>query len=488
MAGDEPGQEASPERQTAELGAGQGAAQHSAEAGAAEDRIKPGQLKTETGEPSADDKPEKHGITPELVQTFLDRFLPAGNRSVVKAYKYWPVATLGEGYTTVRKVLEVTYCDEVKEKEEVVNFVVKLPGGMFVKECRDFGLYEREVVMYAQVVEVFRQLLTSRGQPVLLPFARLAYGTMLKDGQILDERGQLAADQRLGEMMVLEMLTGYEVVDKKVGFDLDHVRLVLPAMARFHAMGYVLHQKHSERADRLRSVRLEMPDDLSQFGLALKPILAVLEHEGLLSEAAAVDRVTSANHFIDGFNRTFTEDLDVVTLVHGDLWISNMMFKYRTDEDGVRHPEDIKFLDLQTSRFGDPAFDIIYCMLTSTRRALRRQHFRDMLSWYVAAFRTQLEELGEKPDQLAPWLSVDRLYSMYGNALSNSWIQAEQVVQMLFSSEEDRSLIFSSNDKEAAPKAIQTMTERWLAGKCTPELTVRILEIIDELEEFGCLK
>ncbi|XP_037086563.1 uncharacterized protein LOC119107249 [Pollicipes pollicipes] len=346
-------------------------------------------------------------------------------------------------------------------------------GGMFVKECRDFGLYEREVVMYAQVVEVFRQLLTSRGQPVLLPFARLAYGTMLKDGQILDERGQLAADQRLGEMMVLEMLTGYEVVDKKVGFDLDHVRLVLPAMARFHAMGYVLHQKHSERADRLRSVRLEMPDDLSPVRPGPEATFwPVLEHEGLLSEAAAVDRVTSANHFIDAVNRTFTEDLDV----------------YRTDEDGVRHPEDIKFLDLQTSRFGDPAFDIMYCMLTSTRRALRRQHFRDMLSWYVAAFRTQLEELGEEPDQLAPWLSVDRLYSMYGNALSNSWIQAEQVVQMLFSSEEDRSLIFSSNDKEAAPKAIQTMTERWLAGKCTPELTVRILEIIDELEEFGCLK
>ena len=36
---------------------------------------------------------------------------------------------------------------------------------------------------------------------------------------------------------------------------------------------------------------------------------------------------------------------------------------------------------------------------------------------YEAAFRSQLEELGEDVHQLAPWLSLDSLLDMYGKAL-----------------------------------------------------------------------
>ena len=77
---------------------------------------------------SVDDRPQQHGITDELAHLFLKRFLPADTQFVMKSYKYRPIASLGEGYTTVRKVLEVAYQDEKNGKEDVALFVVKVPG------------------------------------------------------------------------------------------------------------------------------------------------------------------------------------------------------------------------------------------------------------------------------------------------------------------------------------------------------------------------
>ena len=82
-----------------------------------------------TGPPaSADDRPQQHGITDELAHLFLKRFLPADTQFVMKSYKYRPIASLGEGYTTVRKVLEVTYRDVKSGKEDVALFIVKVPS------------------------------------------------------------------------------------------------------------------------------------------------------------------------------------------------------------------------------------------------------------------------------------------------------------------------------------------------------------------------
>ena len=82
---------------------------------------------------SADDRPQKHGITDELAHLFLKRFLPADTRFVMKSYKYRPIARLGEGYSTVRKVLEVEYRDEKSGKDDVAAFVVKVPSEYLLK-------------------------------------------------------------------------------------------------------------------------------------------------------------------------------------------------------------------------------------------------------------------------------------------------------------------------------------------------------------------
>ena len=98
------------------------------------------------GPASADDRPQQHGITDELAHLFLKRFLPVDARFVMNNYKYRPIASLGEGYTTMRKVLEVGYRDEKSGKEDVAVFVVKVPCKYTFKGMRGSC---RHVLVYA---------------------------------------------------------------------------------------------------------------------------------------------------------------------------------------------------------------------------------------------------------------------------------------------------------------------------------------------------
>ena len=78
--------------------------------------------------PSANDTPEQHDITDKLVEVVLKRFLSEDAEFIIKGYKYRAVANIGEGHTSTRKILEVTFQDWEGGAEKVAPFVVKFPG------------------------------------------------------------------------------------------------------------------------------------------------------------------------------------------------------------------------------------------------------------------------------------------------------------------------------------------------------------------------
>ena len=61
------------------------------------------------------------------------------------------------------------------------------------------------------------------------------------------------------------------------------------------------------------------------------------------AEADALAKLCCLDNVRKAYKNAFSEELDVVTLVHGDLWSSNMMFRVtqrtRDDKaDGARTP------------------------------------------------------------------------------------------------------------------------------------------------------
>lgn len=65
-------------------------------------------------------------------------------------------------------------------------------------------------------------------------------------------------------------------------------------------------------------------------------------------------------------------------LNHGDLWANNIMFQYNGDGS----LNETYFIDLQMSRYGSPAQDLIYFLLSSTSLDIKLKHFDYFISYY----------------------------------------------------------------------------------------------------------
>ncbi len=75
------------------------------------------------------------------------------------------------------------------------------------------------------------------------------------------------------------------------------------------------------------------------------------------------------------------------TVVHGDLWLNNLMFHRDGGEE-----EQLKILDFGSSAYTHPAFDIIYFLYVNTDREFRRSHSEDLLRQYFEVYSRYLPD------------------------------------------------------------------------------------------------
>jgi thiamine kinase-like enzyme len=62
-------------------------------------------------------------------------------------------------------------------------------------------------------------------------------------------------------------------------------------------------------------------------------------------------------------------------LIHGDLWVNNMLFRYRCS--GV--PEEVRLIDFQCPHFSSPAIDLQYFFNTSPCEEVREKHLENLM-------------------------------------------------------------------------------------------------------------
>lgn len=54
-------------------------------------------------------------------------------------------------------------------------------------------------------------------------------------------------------------------------------------------------------------------------------------------------------------------------ICHGDLWLSNILFKYGSNDQKEIRPVEVKFIDFQSARFASLATDLVLFLFTSVR-------------------------------------------------------------------------------------------------------------------------
>lgn len=107
-------------------------------------------------------------ITKEFFQNILQKEFSLKNGVIVQNYHLKHALSLGENYASLMIRCILTY--KINNVEEHINFVIKVP--VPIKELREIfdemKLFEKEIIMYEQVLPAVDKLLLSVGDHVKL--------------------------------------------------------------------------------------------------------------------------------------------------------------------------------------------------------------------------------------------------------------------------------------------------------------------------------
>ncbi|KAH8359981.1 hypothetical protein KR093_009934 [Drosophila rubida] len=262
-----------------------------------------------------------------------------------------PATANGENYASVMTRINVAY----KDKDLAIHRATFLVKTTFADKdpaahlLGPYGIYVREIDMYENVLPKLAAIVKQElGDP-----RKLFAATVNVDRE---------RDSIIFEDMSLEK---YFVADRIKQLDREHMQLVLEKFAEFHAASAVLNERHpgifAENYDRCffndhtRGYKPVMQN-------MVKALIRSLEDDKEMYDRYADKLKGVVEHIMDYGERTMRPKKgDFVTLCHGDLWTTNMMFKNNAEG----RPENVIFIDFQFSVYNSPAIDLQYLFSTS---------------------------------------------------------------------------------------------------------------------------
>jgi hypothetical protein len=328
---------------------------------------------------------------------------------------------------------------KVSNPEKPVTIVVKCYP---VNESRQefieaSNIFQVELGMYDEVIPALKkfQEILPESERILLPFAPMIFGQYIKP----EDRLKLGRPLKpLDNSIVMPDLRKPEngpfvLRDRFLGFDVGHYRLAIEGQAKLHAVSWAYKCSRG-----LESLCTEFPylkgsdEMMESFDSFMDSGMKTVEemfHDrpDILKALAHLKRVCKPinrlyfgdagpgqqveGHTKDSIVREkgpiIENEEPWTTLLHGDCWSNNMMFRY---DEKTGRPIEVVFIDLQMSREADPMSDICYALYTSGQPDLRRKHLTSMLHLYFDTFTEVCQKFGVPPFPGWSWEEFNRRF------------------------------------------------------------------------------
>ncbi|XP_017079875.1 uncharacterized protein LOC108113706 isoform X2 [Drosophila eugracilis] len=258
-------------------------------------------------------------------------------------------------------------------------------------------LFQREHQMYHNILPKLEELYTEVGKEV--SFGPRAF----------------KLDYSIGVQYILMVdlkSRGYRNVDRKEGFNRKCLKQVLKKLAQLHAASAVFVEKNGEFQKLLtngvytktnQSVLHELhnPDpflsQLRRWRLGDHFHKRLVEKEQDLTDRLMELHTSNTNQFN--------------VLNHSDCWVNNVMFKF----DRAGNVEDTALLDYQVVKYGSPANDLYYTILSSAAKDIKLAQFDDMVNYYFYHLLDNLKTLSY-PRTLPQFKDIQDALSKHGLA------------------------------------------------------------------------
>ncbi|TRY72439.1 hypothetical protein TCAL_08149 [Tigriopus californicus] len=294
---------------------------------------------------------------------------------------------------------------QVKEHHWMVKFPPNDPNRMPV--TRASHMEQKEIQFFSTLLPAFEDFIKERKANIRFTFKKSPYSEYHEEVN--------TEDCQKSSMLVMEHMGQYGFRDcstRHFGLDMDHVKLVLEEVAKFHAVSYVYFKTKmaGDLNDMIKKEELYCRDFFSTNpGEVMQSAAVMIRDYMYKSWSTALENAQKPGQDLPGsLKRSIAEDGDIFArraalltpdnsefnvLNHGDVWFNNFLFKYDNGQ-----PVEMCLVDVAVLRWASPCTDLAYFLFSSTTPQFREVHLDAMLSFYQSKLAQFLAQLGDDPN------------------------------------------------------------------------------------------
>ncbi|OXA51218.1 uncharacterized protein LOC110853464 [Folsomia candida] len=462
-----------------------------------------------TSEPNCNDL-----ITKEFLQNVLKMEAKGGPVAEIISHYATLGTKPGDNYMSVIYSVDVDLSDGTKRyllikcypshpaRQEMTNKM-----NMFFKECEVYSKWMPELRrMQNEVLNLDKE------EAVKLPYAKFVHGECIDFQSEAGEARIGGTITSLDNYIIMEDLRktyGFRMTDRREPLDLDHMKLVITALARVHSVGWAY--RHHVEADIVGHFPCLVGNVKEEdIGIWNKLLIANIDQaKGVYDEAfgpennysAAAEsfkkHVDTASKIVigkgqfEGMEKLFrvTEPdpdkfgKDVKNpepwriICHGDCWSNNMLFRY---DPATGKPLEIVLVDLQMPRETCVVNDLEYVFHVCTTLALRRAHLDDLLQLYHDTFNGVCAKLRTPT---LPGFCMDSLRYRFHRGKFFGYYMAMMGIPLMMNDAEVSNLEDMDEDKEIG----EAISEMIADVRGSPRIKDRLIQVTKGMMEDGVL-
>ncbi|XP_060517130.1 uncharacterized protein LOC132696363 [Cylas formicarius] len=324
---------------------------------------------------------------------------------------------------------------------------------------------QREAFVYQKIIPAFNALLAEKNLEPLDVTAKCF--SILQKEEL--------------ELLLLQNLAtlGYEIHDKKLPMNLNHLKLTLQAYGKWHALSFAMRDQKREYFDglcaNLQCVWTEFIKASSgeHIDNSLNIISGVLMMKG---ETELLNRLKEKlpRKCSDIMLGILSAEEPQSVMLHGDCWNNNYMFQYESEDGEKKHPTKTVLIDFQIARIASPALDLAY-HLYLVCSAEQLNHFDELLNIYFTSLSENLRALGTNPDKIFTYedlLDHWEKYSVFGVILAG-------IAQMVNFMSKEESALMDLQDRNEAKVQFRAILDRH-----KDELASRFIPVVKHFLNF----
>ncbi|XP_050669378.1 uncharacterized protein LOC126968404 isoform X1 [Leptidea sinapis] len=377
-------------------------------------------------------------ISPLLTDHEISKALTDWFKEAVTFTKWEYVDETGKGDSYLSEVIRIRIYGKTDDTLRHIQVVLKtIPKNICRRlTYRSHDFFKNEINFYTKVL------------PTLLSFQAKKQMT---DPFLNYTNLFLALSDGVHDVICLEdaTLQNYGAAVRQEGIDLEHCKLTLKAIAKFHAISFAL---RDQNPDIFNSTSIFVDETYydarhwlwyERFWRRISSI-AIDAVEREYPNSIYVDKVKGfavPERYQDMIKAV--QDKTNAVFSHGDSWTNNFLYKY--DNGTV---VDAKIIDFQLTRCASPVLDVTFMIYACTDQELRLKHYNDLLKYYYEVLAKQIKEMGSDPDVTYSWdsfMTEVKKYSYFGLAFSFEStpfiiLAPEDAISMEMTGEEKRNI------------------------------------------------